>query len=288
MIKKIKKKGISVMVGYVLLISIGLVIAFLVYTFLKTQIPIAGNEKVCNDGTTITVNSVKCIGGKIELQVKNSGRHRIDDLIIKGKTKQSRKLPNLDMSAPGGGGFVSLSSAGAQHPGGDETVTLVYYDTNCGLLGSDCDTSTPICAGEVDCTLLNPTECDVAIKSPYNLNCRHILDDPITPIDEEACVGIDSCDKLNTQLLCQGLATIGQCCADGLITDDVSCNNPPHPPTPPDNFYQPLDHYQIYSLEIKPERQQPDAQGKNESVICSDGAVTIDVPTNCYIYEVGP
>ncbi len=278
MIKKIeKKKGISEMVSYVILISIGLVMAFLIYAFLKTQIPNADNEKICPADTSISVKSVRCIGGKIELEVRNSGLQRVDDLIIKGRTQQNLNLPNVEMSSPGAGGFVALHENGAKHAGGTQLIDLNYYPERCTEIGTtDCPT-TDICAGEFDCSKMDNLYgmCTYALNPlNYNLNCEWIPDDPNVPAGDGKCVGRDTCDKLDNDpsssppLKCQG-ATIGNC------QWRTSLDSPPS------------NHYTIHSLEIKPERQQVDPQGKNQSVTCQEAVVNIDMPSNCLLYEVG-
>ncbi|PIN90642.1 hypothetical protein COU57_02970 [Candidatus Pacearchaeota archaeon CG10_big_fil_rev_8_21_14_0_10_32_14] len=290
-----KKKGLSEMMGYVLLISIGLILAFLVFGFLKSQIPNAANEKKCNDDTSITVKSVKCIGGNIELNVRNSGKHRIDDLIIKGRTSDvaGRTLANLDLSTPGSGGFVALGENEAQHPGGEQLITLPFYTRSCTDIGSDCDTTNDICVGKIDCNRVNGVSdmaerhgfCD-ALRINVGVNCEWVPDNPAVPNGNGLCKGIDTCDKLGygsgdpADNHCAEAAFIGYCCADGTeppISNSNVCGG---------NYKTHKDFYKVFQLEIKPERQQPDAQGKNESVICSDAAITIDAPENCYLYTI--
>ncbi len=92
MFKKTNKKGISVIVGYVLLIVIALSISLIVYLWLQKQLP--GRNLECNDETSISIIDYDCSSNnKIILTLKNTGFFSIDGFIIKA-TNLEDVLPN--------------------------------------------------------------------------------------------------------------------------------------------------------------------------------------------------
>jgi hypothetical protein len=94
------KKGVSAMVGYILLISIVIVISVLVYQWMKTYIP--SESLKCPDGTSITITeaSYKPVGSVYELTVKlkNTGRFNIAGYFIKA-AESSEEIATIDLSA---------------------------------------------------------------------------------------------------------------------------------------------------------------------------------------------
>lgn len=96
------KKGLSEVVGYVLLIVIAISIALLVYGWLKAQIP-KETEK-CPEGVSLFISEYNCgLGNKnINLKLKNNGLFNIDGFIVKVSNK-SGDLPTLPLEKIEGG-----------------------------------------------------------------------------------------------------------------------------------------------------------------------------------------
>jgi hypothetical protein len=81
----VNKKGVSLMISYVLLIVIAIVMSVIVFSYLKN---VANVKPVieCKEGTSILIENYKCDifannTGRIELTIKNSGLFSIDGLI---------------------------------------------------------------------------------------------------------------------------------------------------------------------------------------------------------------
>jgi hypothetical protein len=76
------KKAVSLMISYVLLVTIAIIMSIIVFAYLKT---IANVEPVidCKEGTSIVVEDYSCDAheGKITLTIRNNGRFNVDGFI---------------------------------------------------------------------------------------------------------------------------------------------------------------------------------------------------------------
>ena len=267
MIKMIKKrgeifkdkKGISIMIGYVLLISISLIIAVLVFNWAKTLVP--KPELSCPEGASLVVNDLKCVNGELKLELYNNGKRRIDDIYFKGKTNQNRQIANLDLSDPNAGEIIGLS--GAMDPGGRQILAIPFYDLRCTNLGTECTTDKICSGGEFDCSILSEVQCNNLFKE---YGCSY-------DIISASCKGRTiSCEELTG------------------LTGRIPCNtakNAMNSHSIPNSceWYEDgdINHYQIYEIEITPERQQENNKGKKESVVCNDGIIKQQLE-KCHIY----
>ena len=78
------KKAVSLMVSYVLLISIAIVVATGVFVWLRTMSNIAPPAD-CKEGTSLILENYLCtfgIDGGIDLHLKNNGYFNIDGVIL--------------------------------------------------------------------------------------------------------------------------------------------------------------------------------------------------------------
>jgi flagellin-like protein len=80
-----KKRGVSEIVSYVLLVVVALVIAGLVYTFLKVYVPKEKPE--CRDGINVIIQDAVCIidssDRNIKLTVQNRGLFKTDAIYVR-------------------------------------------------------------------------------------------------------------------------------------------------------------------------------------------------------------
>tara|TARA_Y100000310_G_scaffold327046_1_gene392796 strand:- start:384 stop:917 length:534 start_codon:yes stop_codon:yes gene_type:complete len=94
------KKGISVMIGYILLISTLVVMGAIVYTWMKTYIPT--DIINCPDGVSIYIKTIKCesTNGSYQLQIdlKNNGRFDIGGYFIHAASNASQELATIDIT----------------------------------------------------------------------------------------------------------------------------------------------------------------------------------------------
>lgn len=87
------KRGVSLIVAYVLLITIGIVLAGLVYSWLEFYVT-PGQELGCDDGTAIVIKDYdySCSLENIELTLQNKGRFTIDGVIVRATDKLDSDL----------------------------------------------------------------------------------------------------------------------------------------------------------------------------------------------------
>jgi len=91
------KKALSAMIGYVLLITFGIVMAVIVYAYLKTYVPSEGVS--CPDGASIFLKEYTCSEGELNLTVKNNGRFNIAGYYIYGTNDSEQLIATTSMFA---------------------------------------------------------------------------------------------------------------------------------------------------------------------------------------------
>jgi hypothetical protein len=83
------KKALSEVIGYVLLITIGISIAIMVGAWLKLQVPKQDTGNLCPEETSLVVSSYECKDKitnsekEIEITIKNKGFFKVDGFTIK-------------------------------------------------------------------------------------------------------------------------------------------------------------------------------------------------------------
>ena len=83
--KKTKnKKGVSTMVAYVMLISITIALAAILYPWLKSQV-IPGEELKCDDGISLIIReyNYNCTTNTLNLTLQNKGLFTADGFIVR-------------------------------------------------------------------------------------------------------------------------------------------------------------------------------------------------------------
>src|SRR3989344_4781415 len=102
------RRGISVMIGYVLLISMMIMMSVIVYQWVKTYVPTDSLE--CGDGVSLFVKSYihDCTANTLKLTLKNNGRFDVMGYFIHATTEKDKELATTDLSSYGGedDGFV--------------------------------------------------------------------------------------------------------------------------------------------------------------------------------------
>lgn len=81
---KRNRRGLSVVIGYILLIAISIVMSIVVYQWLKTYVP--KDTTKCSEGTSIFIKEIAytCTSGKetLNITVKNNGRFSVNGYFI--------------------------------------------------------------------------------------------------------------------------------------------------------------------------------------------------------------
>src|SRR3989344_5484172 len=130
-LNKKKKVAVSTMIGYILLITFAIVIAGVVYQWLKTYVPKEG--LACPDDVSIYVSEYDSPNlGELSLTLKNNGQFSIGGIHIYYSTNESEEIAVNDLSKKikGGGTFInpgiSLGAIGENsfEPGGEDEVLI--------------------------------------------------------------------------------------------------------------------------------------------------------------------
>jgi FlaG/FlaF family flagellin (archaellin) len=104
-------RGISMIVGYILLIAISIVMSVLVYNWIKTYVPKDSIE--CSQGTSIFIKSIDydCTKSILNITLKNNGKFSINGFFIHVTNKSSEELATIDISSKLlDGGVISATS----------------------------------------------------------------------------------------------------------------------------------------------------------------------------------
>jgi hypothetical protein len=93
------KRGISIVIGYILLVTVSIAMSILVYQWLKTYVPKEALE--CPDGTSILAKDISydCTEGILYITVKNNGLFSINGYFIHASNKSDlEQLAIIDLS----------------------------------------------------------------------------------------------------------------------------------------------------------------------------------------------
>lgn len=91
------KKGVSLLISYVLLISISIALSVLVYNWLRFYVQETELEK-CKEGIAIVIQDYECflanggVDGSLNITIKNKGRFNIDGFVLKVNDRAGAKI----------------------------------------------------------------------------------------------------------------------------------------------------------------------------------------------------
>jgi len=126
------KKGVSIMVGYILLIVGALVMGGLVYQGLKTYVPTEIID--CPEGVSIFIKEKVYDGNNLKITLVNNGFFNINGYFIHATTTQEQKVATLDLSEfikeggiKGGGFVLSLFEPNDEKPSNFEGIDIEIY-----------------------------------------------------------------------------------------------------------------------------------------------------------------
>jgi len=96
-INKKNKKGISVMIGYVLLVTFAIVMAAGIYTWMKTYVPT--DIYSCPEGTSIFIKDYTCTNESMTITLKNNGRFDLAGIFIHASNQSGADIATYDLSS---------------------------------------------------------------------------------------------------------------------------------------------------------------------------------------------
>ena len=126
------RKGVSIMIGYVLLVAIAITLGAVTYSWLKTYIP-KGNIE-CPDGVSIFIKNYSCEAGMLNITLKNNGRFNITGYLIRAgnstdqfATKDlSRNVTSGELNASNA--VIYITGKNSLAPGIEKTSTFSITD----------------------------------------------------------------------------------------------------------------------------------------------------------------
>jgi hypothetical protein len=134
------KKAVSLMVGYVLLVTIAIIMGAIVYQWMRSYVPRESIE--CPDGVSIYIKEVNCeVSGSdyiLNLSITNNGRFNVDGYFIRSAAAADAAIAGDDLSesiVSGGssaGGVVRWPST--LEPGRDASKAVFKLDSNIAFI----------------------------------------------------------------------------------------------------------------------------------------------------------
>jgi len=114
-IKKQNKRGISEIIGYVLLIGFVIVLSVVIYAWMKSYVP--KDELKCPDEIAIFVKDYSCSTQQLNLTIKNNGRFNITGYLIYARNYSQAGVATVDLSNRIISGGTHLNPAGVKFSG---------------------------------------------------------------------------------------------------------------------------------------------------------------------------
>lgn len=125
------KKGVSIFLGYILLVVFVLVLAIIVYQWIQSYVPI--KELTCPSGASLIIENYKCSDNKLVLNLRNNGNFNLGGYFVYVTTNPNVNVATVDLSSeidaysqlyPTGVKLSGNSSSNSLVPGGRETDTF--------------------------------------------------------------------------------------------------------------------------------------------------------------------
>jgi hypothetical protein len=119
------KKGISIVIGYVLLIAVSIVMSILVYQWLKTYVPSETLE--CPEGTSVFIKETNydCINKILTIKLQNNGKFSLAGYFIHVSTSpDTESLATINI-------FSKITEGGTPHG------NSIVYDLSINSLTPD-------------------------------------------------------------------------------------------------------------------------------------------------------
>ncbi len=97
--RKKNRKGLSEVIGYILLISISIIMSVVVFQWLRTYVP--KDSPKCAEGTSLFIKEIlyDCTNSKLNVSVRNNGKFSINGYFIHVSNKANETLATIDISS---------------------------------------------------------------------------------------------------------------------------------------------------------------------------------------------
>lgn len=220
------KKGVSVLVGYILLVVFVIIISVVVYNWLKSYVP--SETMDCPEGVSISIKEYaqNCDDYWLNLTLKNSGRFNVAGFFIHVSNKTEQEVATIDMTehfyesvgdlTKLGNSLIYLSTQSNNIKPGDEVEAVFKFPSD--LVRFYSITLTPTRFQEennkerfVSCAnskITQSLECGDFTECISDCTGRDCGPDPVCGVSCGTCTSPEVCDST------------GQCVPEGECTDD--------------------------------------------------------------------
>ena len=95
---KKQKKGVSILVGYILLIVFAIIISGIAFVWLRSYVP--RDSLACDEGTEIAISSASftASSGILNITIKNNGRFSVSGYFIHASNTSGVDVDTIDLS----------------------------------------------------------------------------------------------------------------------------------------------------------------------------------------------
>ncbi len=129
------KRGVSEIIGYILLIAIVVVISIFVYGWLKTFVP--QQSLTCPDGTSVSISNLvyNCTLNTLNFSLDNDGTFSISGYFVHASNDTTQQIPAIDLTpyymGPSGNkasNSIVFSYYNILDPGKEESLNVNGYN----------------------------------------------------------------------------------------------------------------------------------------------------------------
>jgi FlaG/FlaF family flagellin (archaellin) len=128
-INKKNKKGVSVVIGYILLITFVLFLGVIIYNWMKTYVP--KEELNCPDSVSLFIKDYWCDSTQLNLTLKNNGMFNVGGYFIRiSNVSDKLVLPTIDLSQNLIDGGSKLPPTGVKFSGSENSLVPNYDESH--------------------------------------------------------------------------------------------------------------------------------------------------------------
>lgn len=122
---KRNKKGVSVIIGYILLITFVIFLGAIIYNWMKTYVPT--EELTCPDGVSLFIKDYFCNSTHLNITLKNNGMFSVGGYFIRvSNVSDKLVLPTIDISPDLIKGGAFLPPSGVTFSGNENSLVPNY------------------------------------------------------------------------------------------------------------------------------------------------------------------
>jgi len=94
--KRRSKRGLSVVIGYVLLITFGIILSAIVYQYLRTFVP--SDIDQCPSDVSIFIQDYSCSANQLNLTLKNNGKFNMQGYFLYAANSSNDSLATINLA----------------------------------------------------------------------------------------------------------------------------------------------------------------------------------------------